>query len=98
MRALREQQGSTSVTEVVKADVRPVFAERPSEQRLEGSVAKVGGVYESAVLRGEDEAAGLVEGTHPFHLRYLPLKVSSQSLFGHRGESDAAALRSLEIA
>ena len=57
------------MTEVVKADVRPVFAERPPEQRFEGSVAKVGGIYEGAALRGEDEAARLVEGTHPFHLR-----------------------------
>jgi hypothetical protein len=69
MGALYEQQGSASVTEVVKADVRAAFAERPPEQRLEGSVAKVGGIYEGAMLRGEDEAARLVEGTHPFHLR-----------------------------
>src|SRR5215212_10952591 len=68
MGALREQQGGTGVTEVVKADVRAAFAERPPEQRLEGSVAKVGGVDEGAVLRGEDEAAGLVEGAHLFHL------------------------------
>jgi hypothetical protein len=34
---LREQQGGAGVTEVVKADVRPIFAERPPEQRLEGS-------------------------------------------------------------
>jgi hypothetical protein len=53
----------------VKADVRPVFAERPPEQRFEGSVAKVGGIYEGAALRGEDEAARLVEGAHLFHLR-----------------------------
>jgi hypothetical protein len=34
MRALREQQGSASVTEVVKSDVRLGFAERPPEQSL----------------------------------------------------------------
>ena len=48
MGALCEQQGGASVPEVVKADVRPGFAERPPEQRLEGAVAEVGGVYESA--------------------------------------------------
>src|SRR5215203_2623580 len=99
MRALREQQSGASVTKVVKADVRAASAERPPEQRLEGSVAKVGGVYEGTVLRGEDEAARLVEGTHPFHLRWLPLKVSSQGVCGDGGESDAAtALGGLEIA
>ena len=49
------------MTEVMKADVR-----QPGvlEQGLEGAVAEVGGVDKGAVLRGEDEAAGLVEGTY----------------------------------
>ena len=49
--------------EVMEADVRPRFAERPPEQGLEGAVTQIGRVNEGAVLRGEDEAAGLVEGT-----------------------------------
>ena len=37
-------------------------------------VAEVRGVDSAAGLVGEDEAAGLVEGTRPVHLRYLALQ------------------------
>jgi hypothetical protein len=84
------------VPEVMEADVRQ---SGPPQKRLEGAVTEVRWVDEGAVLRSEYEAAGLVEGTHPFHLRYLPLKVASQGLSGGAGESDAAAaLGGLEIA
>jgi mono/diheme cytochrome c family protein len=58
MGALREQQSGTRMTEVVEADVGQ---SRPLKQGLEGAVAEVGGVDEGPALRGEDEAAGLVE-------------------------------------
>src|SRR5215211_2229353 len=95
MGALCEQQGGAGVPEVMEANVRQ---SGPPQKRLEGAVTEVRWVDEGAVLRGEDEAAGLVEGTHPFHLRYLSLKVASQGVCGDGGESDAtAALGGLEI-
>src|SRR5215204_5559610 len=66
MSALREQQGGAGVPEVMEADVRQ---SGPPQKGLEGAVTEVRWVDGGAVLRGEDEAAGLVEGTHPFHLR-----------------------------
>src|SRR5215208_3104386 len=95
MRALREQQSGAGVPEIVEADVR-----QPStlEQGLKGAVTEIRGVDKGSALRGKDEAAGLVEGTHPFHLRKLPLEVASQGVCGGASESDAAAaLGSLEI-
>jgi hypothetical protein len=55
------------VPKIVETYIWYGLAECPPEKRLVGAVAEVGRVDKRAALRGEDEAARLVEGTHPLH-------------------------------
>jgi hypothetical protein len=74
----RQEQRSARVPEVVEADGR-----KPGlpKERHEGPFPEVGGVYEGASLRGEDEPLILVEVADALHLLELTGEVIPESLY-----------------
>ena len=65
---LREQQRGAGMAEVVKANL---WQPRVLQERLEGAVAEVRGVYDGLGLGGEDQASRLLERSQLLHLPEL---------------------------